>query len=72
MMCVCISADLFEKMVPMEVQQALAASNHRKAALVNQVVGTMRESTGLLNGSATGRTRSYRVLTACGAVPLIH
>ncbi|XP_048881865.1 programmed cell death 6-interacting protein-like [Brienomyrus brachyistius] len=43
-------SDLFEKMVPMAVQQALAASNQRKAALVNQVVGTMRESTGLLNG----------------------
>ncbi|XP_034260119.1 programmed cell death 6-interacting protein isoform X2 [Pantherophis guttatus] len=42
--------DLFEKMVPMAVQQALAVYNQRKADLVNRSIGQMREATNLANG----------------------
>ncbi|KAL7976814.1 hypothetical protein Chor_008763 [Crotalus horridus] len=42
--------DLFEKMVPMAVQQALAFYNQRKAELVNRSIGQMREATNLANG----------------------
>ncbi|XP_015678220.1 programmed cell death 6-interacting protein isoform X2 [Protobothrops mucrosquamatus] len=42
--------DLFEKMVPMAVQQALAFYNQRKAELVNRSIGQMREGTNLANG----------------------
>uniref|UniRef100_A0A3B3SI78 Programmed cell death 6-interacting protein n=1 Tax=Paramormyrops kingsleyae TaxID=1676925 RepID=A0A3B3SI78_9TELE len=43
-------SDLFEKMVPMIVQQSLSAYNQRKADNVNQLIGTMREATNLCNG----------------------
>lgn len=42
--------DLFEKMVPVSVQQALAAYNQRKADLVNRSIAQMREATNLANG----------------------
>ncbi|KAM6449715.1 programmed cell death 6-interacting protein isoform 2-T2 [Liasis olivaceus] len=42
--------DLFEKMVPMAVQQALTVYNQRKADLVNRSIGQMREATNLANG----------------------
>ncbi|XP_048848676.1 programmed cell death 6-interacting protein isoform X2 [Brienomyrus brachyistius] len=42
--------DLFEKMVPMIVQQSLSAYNQRKADNMNQLIGTMREATNLCNG----------------------
>ncbi|XP_059899303.1 programmed cell death 6-interacting protein isoform X3 [Gadus macrocephalus] len=42
--------DLFEKMVPMAVQQAMGVYNQRKAETVNRLVGTMREATNLCNG----------------------
>ncbi|XP_026535312.1 programmed cell death 6-interacting protein isoform X2 [Notechis scutatus] len=42
--------DLFEKMVPMAIQQALAVYNQRKADLVNRSIGQMREATNLANG----------------------
>ncbi|XP_074055436.1 programmed cell death 6-interacting protein isoform X2 [Macrotis lagotis] len=42
--------DLFEKMVPVAVQQSLACSNQRKADLVNRLIAQMRESTNLANG----------------------
>ncbi|XP_069862663.1 programmed cell death 6-interacting protein isoform X2 [Dipodomys merriami] len=42
--------DLFEKMVPMSVQQSLAAFNQRKADLVNRSIAQMREATTLANG----------------------
>uniref|UniRef100_A0A8C4LL65 Programmed cell death 6-interacting protein n=1 Tax=Equus asinus asinus TaxID=83772 RepID=A0A8C4LL65_EQUAS len=42
--------DLFEKMVPVSVQQALAAYNQRKADLVNRSIAQMREATTLANG----------------------
>ncbi|XP_006876649.1 PREDICTED: programmed cell death 6-interacting protein isoform X1 [Chrysochloris asiatica] len=42
--------DLFEKMVPMSVQQSLAAYNQRKADLVNRSIAQMREATTLANG----------------------
>ncbi|KAM3822267.1 programmed cell death 6-interacting protein isoform 2-T2 [Vipera latastei] len=42
--------DLFEKMVPMAIQQALAVYNQRKAELVNRSIGQMREATNLANG----------------------
>ncbi|XP_070777961.1 programmed cell death 6-interacting protein isoform X4 [Enoplosus armatus] len=42
--------DLFEKMVPMVVQQSMSGYNQRKAETVNRLVGTMREATNLCNG----------------------
>ncbi|XP_054462448.1 programmed cell death 6-interacting protein isoform X2 [Anoplopoma fimbria] len=43
-------ADLFEKMVPMVVQQSMSIYTQRKAETVNRLVGTMREATNLCNG----------------------
>ncbi|TRZ01134.1 hypothetical protein DNTS_007856, partial [Danionella cerebrum] len=42
--------DLFEKMVPMAVQQSVSAANSRKADTVNRLIGSMREATNLCNG----------------------
>uniref|UniRef100_A0A673IB41 Programmed cell death 6-interacting protein-like n=1 Tax=Sinocyclocheilus rhinocerous TaxID=307959 RepID=A0A673IB41_9TELE len=42
--------DLFEKMVPMAVQQSMSAANSRKADTVNRLIGSMREATNLCNG----------------------
>uniref|UniRef100_A0A8C7NTI0 Programmed cell death 6-interacting protein n=1 Tax=Oncorhynchus mykiss TaxID=8022 RepID=A0A8C7NTI0_ONCMY len=42
--------DLFEKMVPMAVQQSMSVYSQRKAETVNRLVGTMREATNLCNG----------------------
>ncbi|XP_054549012.1 programmed cell death 6-interacting protein isoform X1 [Talpa occidentalis] len=42
--------DLFEKMVPVSVQQALSAYNQRKVDLVNRSIAQMREATTLANG----------------------
>lgn len=42
--------DLFEKMVPMAVQQSMSNYNQRKADTVNRLVGMMREATNLCNG----------------------
>ncbi|KAM7384195.1 hypothetical protein PAMA_011508 [Pampus argenteus] len=42
--------DLFEKMVPMAVQQSMSIYTQRKAETVNRLVGTMREATNLCNG----------------------
>ncbi|XP_037549272.1 programmed cell death 6-interacting protein isoform X2 [Nematolebias whitei] len=42
--------DLFEKMVPMAVQQSMSFYSQRKAETVNRLVGTMREATNLCNG----------------------
>ncbi|XP_038144667.1 programmed cell death 6-interacting protein isoform X1 [Cyprinodon tularosa] len=42
--------DLFEKMVPMAVQQSMGIYGQRKADTVNRLVGTMREATNLCNG----------------------
>ncbi|XP_037330485.2 programmed cell death 6-interacting protein isoform X1 [Pungitius pungitius] len=43
-------ADLFEKMVPMVVQQSMSIYSQRKSETVNRLVGTMREATNLCNG----------------------
>ncbi|XP_051926878.1 programmed cell death 6-interacting protein isoform X2 [Hippocampus zosterae] len=43
-------SDLFEKMVPMAVQQSMSSYGQRKAETVNRLVGTMREATNLCNG----------------------
>lgn len=43
-------SDLFEKMVPMAVQQAMSIYSQRKTDSVNRLVGTMREATNLCNG----------------------
>ncbi|XP_054620232.1 programmed cell death 6-interacting protein isoform X2 [Dunckerocampus dactyliophorus] len=43
-------ADVFEKMVPMAVQQSIGVYGQRKADTVNRLVGTMREATNLCNG----------------------
>ncbi|CDQ96687.1 unnamed protein product [Oncorhynchus mykiss] len=42
--------DLFEKMVPMAVQQSMSVYSQRKAETVNRLVGTVREATNLCNG----------------------
>ncbi|XP_078072698.1 programmed cell death 6-interacting protein isoform X2 [Mustelus asterias] len=42
--------DLFAKMVPLAVQQALSIYNQRRADLVNRLIAQMRESTNLANG----------------------
>uniref|UniRef100_A0A3B4X9C9 Programmed cell death 6-interacting protein n=2 Tax=Seriola lalandi dorsalis TaxID=1841481 RepID=A0A3B4X9C9_SERLL len=42
--------DLFEKMVPMAVQQSMSIYSQRKAETVNRLVGSMREATNLCNG----------------------
>lgn len=49
---VLIPTDLFEKMVPMVVQQSMSVYTQRKADTVNRLVGTMREATNLCNGYA--------------------
>lgn len=46
------TSDLFEKMVPMAVQQSMSIYSQRKAETVNRLVGTMREATNLCNGYA--------------------
>ncbi|XP_076865047.1 programmed cell death 6-interacting protein isoform X2 [Brachyhypopomus gauderio] len=43
-------SDIFEKMVPMQVQQSLSMASSRKADLVNRLVGSLREATNLCNG----------------------
>ncbi|KAJ8378457.1 hypothetical protein AAFF_G00242720 [Aldrovandia affinis] len=43
-------SDLFEKMVPMAVQQSMSMYNQRKSEIVNRLIGTMREATNLCNG----------------------
>lgn len=45
-----IFSDLFEKMVPMLVQQSLSVSNSRRVDMVNRLVGSLREATNLCNG----------------------
>lgn len=47
-----VSSDLFEKMVPMAVQQSMSIYSQRKTETVNRLVGTMREATNLCNGYA--------------------
>ncbi|MEQ2171060.1 hypothetical protein GOODEAATRI_006811 [Goodea atripinnis] len=47
--------DLFEKMVPMAVQQSMGIYGQRKAETVNKLVGMMREATNLCNGYDEGR-----------------
>uniref|UniRef100_A0A8C4UCD4 Programmed cell death 6-interacting protein n=1 Tax=Falco tinnunculus TaxID=100819 RepID=A0A8C4UCD4_FALTI len=42
--------DLFEKMVPLQVQQSVSIYNQRKADLVNRHIAQMREATNLANG----------------------
>lgn len=42
--------DLFEKMVPLTVQQALSGYNQRKAGLINSLIGQMKEATSIANG----------------------
>ncbi|CAK6949502.1 programmed cell death 6-interacting protein isoform X2 [Scomber scombrus] len=42
--------DLFEKMVPMAVQQSMSIYTQRKTETINRLVGTMREATNLCNG----------------------
>ncbi|XP_064193749.1 programmed cell death 6-interacting protein-like [Anguilla rostrata] len=42
--------DLFQKMVPLAVQQYLSVYNQRKAEIVNRLIGTMREASSLCSG----------------------
>lgn len=42
--------DLFQKLVPMQVHQSLAAYDAAKAGLMNMEIGKMREATQFLNG----------------------
>ncbi|XP_073520411.1 programmed cell death 6-interacting protein [Phyllobates terribilis] len=42
--------DLFEKMVPLSVQQSMSLYNQRKADLINGTIARMRDATTLCNG----------------------
>ncbi|ESO86831.1 hypothetical protein LOTGIDRAFT_207048 [Lottia gigantea] len=42
--------DLFEKLVPLQVHEALVAFENRKAQIANTEIGRLRESTQLMNG----------------------
>ncbi|XP_044140527.1 programmed cell death 6-interacting protein [Bufo gargarizans] len=42
--------DLFEKMVPLAVQQSMSLYNQRKAELINGTIARMRDATTLCNG----------------------
>lgn len=42
--------DLFEKMVPLAIQQSLSIYNQRKADLINTTIARMRDATTLCNG----------------------
>jgi len=42
-------SDLFEKVVPLAIQQALTMFENRRAELVNREIGRLRESTQLMN-----------------------
>lgn len=42
--------DLFTKLVPMQVHQAMSAYDSNKAAIINQEIGKLREATQFLNG----------------------
>jgi len=41
--------DLFEKVVPLAIQQALTMFENRRTELVNREIGRLREATQLLN-----------------------
>jgi len=41
--------DLFEKVVPLAIQQALTMFENRRSELVNREIGRLREATQLLN-----------------------
>ncbi|CAI9601153.1 unnamed protein product [Staurois parvus] len=43
-------SDLFEKMVPLAVQQSMSIYNQRKADLINTTIARMRDATTLCNG----------------------
>jgi len=42
-------SDLFEKVVPLAIQQALTMFENRRAELVNREIGRLREATQLMN-----------------------
>lgn len=66
------SSDLFEKMVPMAVQQSMSVYNQRKAETVNRLVGNMREATNLCNGYAALYTPHLCPLAQAPDVLLCH
>ena len=68
MYVVLLSSDLFEKMVPMAVQQSMSIYNQRKAETVNRLVGTMREATNLCNGYAVLCLYEPTLLCQCKSV----
>lgn len=49
-------ADMFEKLVPLAVHEALQAFEAHKAEVVNREIGRMREATTLMNGYVVHRT----------------
>ncbi|MEQ2214675.1 hypothetical protein XENOCAPTIV_016158, partial [Xenoophorus captivus] len=59
--------DLFEKMVPMAVQQSMGIYGQRKAETVNKLVGMMREATNLCNGYDEGRLHETFRIHLCRA-----
>ena len=42
-------ADLFEKMVPLAIQQAVTMFENRRSELLNREIGRLREATQLMN-----------------------
>jgi len=47
--CCYVVTDLFEKVVPLAIQQALTMFENRRAELVNREIGRLREATQLMN-----------------------
>jgi len=45
----CFVSDLFEKVVPLAIQQALTMFESRRAEVVNREIGRLREATQLMN-----------------------
>ncbi|XP_068622573.1 programmed cell death 6-interacting protein [Battus philenor] len=61
--------DLFEKLVPMPVHQALQASAARRADLVNAEINKLREATQLLNSILASLNLPACLESAGGALP---
>jgi len=49
--CLICTSDLFEKVVPLAVHQAMVAVDNKKSAIVNAEVGRLREHTQLMNSA---------------------
>lgn len=60
-----VIADMFEKLVPLAVHEALQAFEAHKAEVVNREIGRMREATTLMNGYVVHRTYCEALMGVC-------